>query len=161
MKVVVNSTVLIGLCQIGQLRLLESLFEEIYISLEVYSEVVEKGKGKIGSEEIKSAQWIKRKKVKNSLAVSMLMARLDPGEAETIILAIETEANILVLDEKEAREIAEEEGLTVIGTAALLKRAKEKGLIEDLKKSLDQLRASGFRLSDDVYEACLRNIDVD
>ena len=157
MNVVVNSTSLIGLCQIGQLRLLEALFGEIHISAEVYFEVAEKGKDKIGAEDIKNAHWIKRKEVKNPLAVSMLMARLDPGEAETIVLAIEIGADILVLDERYAREIAEEKGLTVIGTVALLKRAKEKGLISDLKKSLDQLRTAGFRLSDDIYNACLKD----
>ncbi len=155
MKVVADSTSLIGLCQIGLLSVLHQLFGEVCIAPAVYAEVVEKGKGKPGSGEVKQADWIRVGKIRNSLAVSMLKTYLDPGEAESIVLAAEIKADLLILDEKNGREIAEEQGIKIAGTAAILKRAAEKGLISDLKSALDKLQASGFRLSRDVYNACL------
>ena len=150
-----DSTSLIGLCQIGHLSVLSQLFGQIYIPPAVYTEVVEKGKGKTGSVEVKQADWIAVKKVNNELAVSMLKTYLDPGEAESIVLATEIKADLLILDEKSGREIAEEQGIKIAGTAAILKWAAEKGLISDFKLALDKLQSSGFRLSKKVYNACL------
>ena len=155
MKIVADSTSLIGLCRIGQLSLLPQLFGEVYIAPAVYAEVVEKGKGKPGSAEVKQADWITVKEINNELAVSMLKTYLDPGEAESIVLATEIKADLLILDEKSGREIAEGQGIKIAGTAAILKWGAEKGLISDLKLVLDKLQSSGFRLSKGVYNACL------
>ena len=155
MKVVADSTSLIGLSQIGQLSLLRRLFGEVYIAKAVYTEVVEKGKGKTGSGEVRQADWIIVKGIKNGLAVSMLKTYLDPGEAESIVLASEIKADLLILDERNGREIAERQGIKIAGTAAILKLGAEKGIIPDLKLALDKLQASGFRLSKGVYNICL------
>ncbi len=46
MIVISDSTILIGLVKIGKLDLLKEIFSKVYISEEVFKEVVERGKGK-------------------------------------------------------------------------------------------------------------------
>jgi predicted nucleic acid-binding protein len=48
------------------------------------------------------------------------LARLDPGERDAIMLAAELNADQLIVDDREGRRLAEERGITVIGTLGVL-----------------------------------------
>ena len=52
----------------------------------------------------------------------------DYGEAEVITLALEKKTDLVLLDEKEAREVAEKLGFRVLGTVGLLIGAKQEEL---------------------------------
>lgn len=67
MKVISDSSPLIGLSSIGQLNILKSLWNNIIIPEAVYNEVVILGKDKKGSMEVKAAckEWIKVRNVQN------------------------------------------------------------------------------------------------
>lgn len=52
--------------------------------------------------------------------VRLLEAELDRGEAETIALAHETGAEVIILDEKDARRAAKRTGLKTLGTVGIL-----------------------------------------
>ena len=65
---------------------------------------------------------------------------LHQGEAEAIRLALETEADWLLIDEKEGREMARRLGLPVTGVLGLLLRAKSMGQIAEIKPELLLLR---------------------
>ncbi|MGD2088198.1 MAG: hypothetical protein PVH61_18620 [Candidatus Aminicenantes bacterium] len=54
---------------------------------------------------------------------------LDKGEAETIILAEELQADIVLIDEKFARNFAEIRGLKLSGSLGVLLEAKNRGII--------------------------------
>ena len=82
MRVVCDSTVLIGLAKIGKLDLLKQIYEEVYIPEAVYTEVVTRGKGKPGVREIANALWIKKEPVKERRTVDLLIAEMGYGEAE-------------------------------------------------------------------------------
>ena len=56
MKVVSNSGPLIALAKVGKLYVLRELFGKIIIPRAVWVEVVEKGRGKPGSDEVASAE---------------------------------------------------------------------------------------------------------
>jgi len=62
MIVVSNAGPLIALSKLGLLSVLQDLFGEIIVPEEVWNEVVERGKGKPGSDLIKKAKWIHIKK---------------------------------------------------------------------------------------------------
>lgn len=156
MKVVVNSTVIIGLAKINRLDILKSLFEEVYISQSVYEEIISGGKGKYGVIEIKQSDWIETKKVKNILAVRNLELDLDRGESETIVLAEELCVDYVILDDERARDAARCLNLEVIGTIGLLVRAKKKGLVKKVKPLLDELRNKKFWFSEDLYIEILK-----
>ena len=97
MTVVSDSTTLISLAKIDQFELLRDLFTEIIIPASVYEEVVNKGKGRQGQQQVKNSSWVKLKPVKNRLAVQALKTVLGEGEAEAIVLAKEENADIVLL----------------------------------------------------------------
>ena len=75
MIVVSNSSPLIALAKIGKLHILKELFGEIIIPKAVWNEVVVKGKGKPGAEEVEKAEWIKVREVKDRLSVEVLKGK--------------------------------------------------------------------------------------
>lgn len=157
MKVISNSSVLIALSGIQKLALLSDSFEKVYIPEAVWDEVVIKGIGKSGSEEIKNASWIEIRKVTNKDLVTALNEFLDLGEAEAISLALEMSGGIVLLDEKDARLIAARYNLKPLGTVGILIKAKKQGKITELKNELDKLINEGnFRISSDIYNLALK-----
>lgn len=158
MIVVSNSSCLIGLSRIKKLHLLNDLFGKIFIPQEVYKDVVVKGKGESGAREVEEAKgiWIEVKDVKDKLAVQLLLTELDHGEAETIVLAKELEANLVIIDEEKAANVAIVAGSRVIGTVGILILAKKVGKLDNLKDILDQLIKNRFRLSEEVYQRALK-----
>ena len=96
MIVVSNSSPLIALAKIGKLYILKELFGEIIIPKAVWDEVVVKGKGKPGAEEVEKAEWIKVREVRDKLSVEVLKGEIEIGEAEAIILAKELNADLLI-----------------------------------------------------------------
>ena len=71
MKVVVNSTPLIALSFVDKLYLLKELFDEVIIPQSVYEEVAITGKGKVGSQEVKNANWLNILTPKNYLTTPL------------------------------------------------------------------------------------------
>ena len=132
--------------------------KRIYIPNEVYEQVVVKGEGKPGSTEVKNSDWFITNEVKNKLAVESLTIELEKGEAEAIILALELNADLVLIDESIARDISKSRGLEVIGTVGILARAYEKGVIKDLKASLDDLRSKKVWISEKVCNRVLSGI---
>lgn len=108
MIVVSNSSCLIGLSRIKKLNLLKELFRQIFVPQEVYNDVVIRGKNKPGAKEVEKARgkWIKVKSPEDKLAVEVLLTELDPGEAETIVLAREMDADFVIIDEEKGASVA-------------------------------------------------------
>jgi uncharacterized protein len=159
LKVVANSSVLIALSSIQRLTLLSDDFVKVYIPEAVWDEVVNKGIGKSGSEEIKNASWVEIRKITNKDLVTALNEFLDLGEAEAISLAIEMAADIVLLDEKDARLIAVKYNLMPLGSVGILIRAKKQGKITGLKIELDKLISDGnFRISPEIYNRVLTEV---
>lgn len=126
MKVVSNSSTLIAFARIGHLWILEKEIDELIVPETVYYDLMIKGAGKPGSRGMKEANWIKKEKVKARETVERLRSRLHTGESEAIVLAKEIGAKFVILDDEEARKVAEAEGLKVVGGLSLLVQAKAK-----------------------------------
>lgn len=158
MSIVSNASPLINLARIGKLDLLRQLYGELVIPEAVWHEVVVKGVGQPGVDEIKAASWIKTQQVANRQLVQALRQELDAGEAEAIALTIETKAELLLMDERLGRETARHLGLRYTGLIGVLIEAKHKGLISKIKPHLDALRdMAGFRVSDALYIRVLQD----
>ena len=153
MKVVTNSTPLIELSKINQLDLLRDVYGTILIPEEVYVEVVIDGIGKPGAAEVKAAEWISRQSVTDMNQIRTLQNQysLHLGECATIILAQEINAEQVILDDNAARREAVARGLPVIGTVGVLLIAKTQSIIPAVRPILDNLRAQGTRVSQDLY----------
>ena len=104
-EIVVNSTPLIILCNIGQLELLKKLYGEIYIPKAVYREVTAK-KDSACMQIENAASWLHVVEVLNSDEKKMYKAKLHEGEVEVMILAQEQKANLVVLDDNAAKKTA-------------------------------------------------------
>ena len=81
------------------------------------------------------------------------------GEAESIILAKEIKADILIIDDNIAYKIAANSGLNVIRTLSILLKAKEKGVIKEVKPLLDEMISKGRWYSKRVYMDFLKRIN--
>lgn len=147
MLIVSNSAPLISLSAIGKLSLLKTLWGKVYIPNGVYKEVVDFGEGRPGEQEVRNATWIESKEVNDRLAVELLIDEFDEGESEAIVLAKELNADCVLIDERPACKKLFYLGLSKIGTLGILLLAKEEGLIEEIKKHIDELKSKGFRVS--------------
>lgn len=146
MKVVSNTSPLIGLSNIGQLEILRDVFGEV---------VVPPAVGREFGEEL--PEWITVKAPENRLLIQVLLESLGDGESEAIALAIELNADFLILDDLKARKIARKLGVRVIGTAGLLLLAKRRGVIKEVKPPLMELVEKGFRISNEVVDVILKS----
>ncbi len=158
MKVVSNSSALIGLSSIGKLSLLRERFQGgILIPTAVWREVVDEGAGRPGAREVSSANWIRVQNVEDRQIVRLLQGELDEGEAEAIALARQVNAKLILLDELNARRIAQRMNHYILGTIGILAWAKTTGKIDSLWEQLTALREQGkFRISQTLFERVLR-----
>lgn len=158
MKVVSDSSVLIALSSIGYLTLIKERFPKgIAIPQAVWREVVVDGGEKKGALSVAKSDWISVITVKDDRTVSLLQAELDLGEAEAIALAKELDADVVLIDERDARRAARRMNLRVLGTVGLLMWAKKAGRITSISTVLDLLCTDGkFRLSSDLCERAIR-----
>jgi len=95
--------------------------------------------------------------VRDVRLLAVLKRELGDGEAEAITLALETHAARIVLDDLDARRLADRLGLKLVGTLGLLLASKLRGEIPSLRAEIDRLRNEGFRASPALVEAILRS----
>jgi predicted nucleic acid-binding protein len=77
--------------------------------------------------------------------------RLHAGEHETILLAKEENADLVIIDERDGRRAAEQEGLRVVGTLRVLYEAARQGLC-DLDDAYARLQQTNFHASPRLYQ---------
>ncbi|MCA9897967.1 MAG: DUF3368 domain-containing protein [Anaerolineales bacterium] len=158
MIVVSDTSILINLARLGELELLQKLYGGIHVPTAVWHEVVENGRGQPGAAEVENAPWISVKTVSNQAFVKALRQDLDAGESEAIALALELQAELLLMDERLGRATAQYFGLKYIGLLGILKLAKDRSFLAEIRPYLDKLRNEvGFYLSDALYQRVLQD----
>lgn len=154
--VVADSGPLIALTILDQLSVLDHLFATVFLPEEVFNECIVKPES-IGAKEIALAVdagiFTVVDPPDNSTFLS-LSRILDPGEAAAITLA-EEKKSVLLIDERKGRKIALAREVEIIGTGAILIHAKRKGVISEVRPSLDALQGQGYRLSQQLYKRLL------
>lgn len=81
------------------------------------------------------------------------------GEAEAIALGIERRPAVILMDELEARRVADVYGLRKTGVIGILIRAKLEGKVASLREELDRLRSeAGFWIGDEIYWQALKAV---
>jgi uncharacterized protein len=142
MLVASDTSPICNLAIIGRLQLLRSQFGEIWIPGAVKCELDQHHHAGALKEIQEAFQegWIKTKVLKLDQVARLLRATLDPGEAETVALALELQADLILIDERDGRSAAERAGLRVTGILGVLLRAKASGQVESIGLELDALR---------------------
>ncbi|WP_456474907.1 hypothetical protein [Candidatus Pyrohabitans sp.] len=158
MKVLPDSSAIIALTRTGSLHLLRKTSGEIYITEEVRSEVTSGNFPEI--EEIKRGigRWIKVLKAKTSLYNKF--EGLGDGERSILSYARGRNDVLLILDEAEARAIAEAERIPYTGTIGLIIFAYESGNIskEGAVNIVRRLAKSDFRMTVELYDWALEKL---
>jgi predicted nucleic acid-binding protein len=139
--VVSDASPLVILAKLTHLDLLRTLFSQVCISAEVRREVVVSGAGLPGASEVDRADWIETRQVQNRAELFKIRERhgLGIGELSSILLAKELRADIVLLDDYEARKLAKGENLEVRGTLGVLEASFQKGHLADLRGAFSQL----------------------
>ena len=141
--IVSDSACLIGLERINHLDLLPALFEPVVIPPEVDKEFGVK------------LPWLRIDAPSDMVLIAALRMLVDDGEAEAIALASQCGWRV-ILDDRQARSVAKNIGVQIIGTVGVLVQAKQIGVISSLKPILIDLDAQGFYIGDALKEEALR-----
>ena len=157
MIVVSNTTPIVKLAAVGHLDLLQQLYGALLIPPAVYHEIVVVGAGLPGALEVQTLPWFQQRPVTPSGLLTRLQLELDAGEAEAVALADEIKADLTLLDERRARRIASQLGLSHVGVLGMLIEAKQRGLIAAVRPVLDDLIAiAGFWVARPLCDQILR-----
>jgi uncharacterized protein len=158
MSMVVDSGPILSFARANQLELLRQIVGELIIPDTVYEDIVGRGAGKPGAQDVQQSSWIRRLSVQDRALIDQLPPKLHLGEREAIALAKEQVA-ILLVDEREARREGVHQGITVMGSLAVLQEAKARGMLPQVKLILAELMAAGMYISESLHEAFLRQLD--
>lgn len=158
MIIVSNTSPIINLAAIGQLELLHYLYGTITIPHAVYHEIAVRGHEQAGATEIQTWHWFERRQVQDVALVRRLEQHLDAGEAEAIALAIEMQADLLLLDERRGRAAAKQSSLAVTGLLGVLLVAKQQRHLVAVKPVLHALiTVAGFWINERLYTRVLES----
>jgi len=156
MIIISDTSPITNLNAIGQLDLLKLLFVEVIIPHGVYNELAALTNNR---KALENNEWIITKQVSTYELAENMIEILDEGEAEAIALALELNADFLLIDERLGRSIAEKHGIKITGILGILQRAKSRGFIEKVQPLLDQLiTEAGFRIAPKLYQEVLKSV---
>jgi predicted nucleic acid-binding protein len=100
--------------------LLHRLFGRVDIAHAVWDELNANGRSWPGRDEVARASWIVRETPSNGPLIRALQRDLDRGESESIALAVELGADLILLDEQDGRRLAQQQGLKPMGVVGVL-----------------------------------------
>jgi predicted nucleic acid-binding protein len=135
--VIADSSSLMALANIGEIEVLTKLFTEITVTPEVAREYGHS-----------LPPWIFTRSASFRSTQRPEIGSLDPGEASSIALALDSSNPLLIIDEKKGRRVAEQLNIEIIGTVGVLIKARIAGMIADPTTLLGRLESVDFRLSD-------------
>jgi predicted nucleic acid-binding protein len=101
-----------------------------------------------------SPSWLEVRAPAN--APDALLAKLDPGERDAILLAGELRADQLIVDDRRGRREAEKRGIAVMGTLGVLQEAATLRLL-DLRLVVKSLQGTSFYIAPEVLARLLKD----
>jgi predicted nucleic acid-binding protein len=157
MVAVSNTSPIFNLACIQRLNLLQQQFGEVWIPPAVEVELQRIPQDAVSKLVIdaKRSGWLKTRPASNAPLIRLLTVELHSGEAEAIALALEMNAERLLIDERDGRIAARQLGLSVIGVLGVLLRAKHDGQVKLIKPEIDALRAKANFFVDSTLEAAI------
>lgn len=157
--VITDASPLIGLSRVNGLNWIGPIFGAVWMPMEVRSEVLS-GIGNSDEQEILAADQAGVLKLwPQATPTTPDLPDLDEGEAACIRLGLGCGSRaLLLMDDRFGRMVAQEQGLQVAGTAAIIGMAKSRKLITSARAIFARLHASDFRISVSVIETVLKRV---
>lgn len=119
--------------------------------------MTDKGAGDVIATAVQTSTWSETQPVANLTLVTTLQNKLIEGEAEAIALAIELNADELLIDERLGRREATRLGVLITGVLGVLLIAKQRGVIAAVKLVMDDLIVQAvLRVSNQLYADILQ-----
>ncbi len=143
--IISNTSCFIILTNIGELGILHKLYGQIITTPDIAAQYGET-----------LPQWIEIIAVTDKHRQQLLEMQIDKGESSAIVLALKTPGSTLILDDYQARKIAQQLGLNFTGTIGVIIKAKLKGLIPSIKPILEKIKQTDFSLSADIELQALK-----
>ncbi|MGC1306266.1 MAG: DUF3368 domain-containing protein [Phormidesmis sp.] len=113
-----------------------------------------------GATEVQTFDWIQTRAVSDRTLVEALSNELDIREAEAIALAVETQADQVLIDECRGRLVATRLNLRYTGILGIVVEAKSQGLIVEVKPLLDALvNEAGFWVTEPLRNSVLQLVN--
>lgn len=139
MIVVSDTSALSNLAIVNHIWLLEALYQTVIIPDVVASELAAARNPIIPA--ILQLDWIQTQPFTNVQLANQLQQErgLDAGESSAIALALELQADDLLIDERLRRKEALRLGLSIIGILGILLVAKQRNLIPQVQPVMDNL----------------------
>lgn len=156
MIVVSDTSALSNLAIVDHLWLLKAIYRSVIVPDVVARELAAASNPTISA--ILQLGWIQTQSLANSQLANQLQQErgLDAGEANAIALALELQADDLLIDERLGRQEAVRLGLSIIGILGILLVAKQRSLIPQVQPVMDTLiNQAGFRVSLQLYQQVL------
>ena len=159
--VVSDTSPLSAMARMGWLPWLKERWEAVIIPQGVWGELSHIGDVAAWSslEAARADGWLSIAEApKNSLPPGC--DKLHAGETEAILLALDRNAEWLIVDDGDARRVAKGLGLRTIGVLGMIVWAKRRGKINRALESIAELRRiTKFRVSDEVVAAIGRDLN--
>lgn len=152
MLVVADSSALLALAACDGLALLDQLFKEVRVPPAVFRECTVAGK----PEAERLEGYLEGKAVDVDLSGFIIAAiGLGKGELEAMALYKHLHADRLLVDDYRARKVAQVNGINVVGSLGVLLRAKEQGLIPEVRFQIQAIQAAGIRFGQQLIAEVL------
>jgi uncharacterized protein len=143
MIVVSDTSAITSLLQIQRADLLAGLYEEVVVPPAVERE--------LRHDHPVLPDFICVAHVSNPQVVQRLAQEVDCCEAGAIALMLAKRGDVLLIDERRGRRVAQREGVPVIGLIGVLAEAKRRGMLDSLRDTLESLQhVTGFRISNEL-----------
>ena len=134
--------------KIGELKLLQDLFDKIIITKKVA--------GEYGKE---IPHWFQIRNPAEKTFRKILSMNVDKGEAEAMALSIDLENTLLIIDDLKGRRIAEKLGIKFIGSLGIIVDAKLQHIIFSIKPFMEKIKRTNFRITEKLERKVYENAD--
>jgi uncharacterized protein len=153
MLVIADTSALVALAACDALAALDQIFKEVRVPTAVFEECTVIGK----PESVRLGTYLQGKVIEVDIqAFVIATGRLGQGELEAMALYRSLHADFLLVDDHRARKVARLNGMAVIGSLGMLIRAKEAGLIAEIRPLVALIQAAGVHYSDQLVAKTLR-----
>lgn len=161
MIVVSDTTPLITLLKINRLDLLQKLFGVVYIPQGVFAELTSNSDFYEEANEVRGCEFIRIQDVNpDEVSLFRRTTGLDLGESEALILTDRIKADLVLLDEVRARQIAKNIGFNIMGTIGIFRAAYKKSFIsaDEIRGVVGALRSSGRHIGEQLFNDLLDSL---